>query len=132
MDVKIVKTGEVGMVVGIDAEDSVLVEFPDGTREWYCESDFNGMEHKNEDKDMSDISVTCEEFRRIKAECDTLKEQCYSKAEELGLIWTFEECKKRGCEHTYKCRHKCNTIGCIHSPLWYDGINFKDKFRKKE
>ena len=42
MDVKIIKTGKVGMVIDINYfDDSVLVEFPDGTREWYSESDIS-------------------------------------------------------------------------------------------
>lgn len=37
-DVKVIKTGKIGMVIDV-TEDSVLVEFDDGTREWHEESD---------------------------------------------------------------------------------------------
>ena len=40
MDVEIIRTGKIGMVIDINYfENNVLVEFPDGIREWYCESD---------------------------------------------------------------------------------------------
>ena len=37
-NVKVIKTGKIGIVIDVTA-DSVLVEFSDETREWYCESD---------------------------------------------------------------------------------------------
>ena len=38
LDVKIIKTGKIGMVIAV-GEDGVLVEFDDGSQEWYYESD---------------------------------------------------------------------------------------------
>ena len=40
LDVKVIKTGAIGMVIDVDdAEGKVLVEFNDGTRSWEYESD---------------------------------------------------------------------------------------------
>ena len=40
LDVKVIRTGQVGMVIDVDDSDrKVLVEFPDGNQSWEYESD---------------------------------------------------------------------------------------------
>ena len=38
MDVKVIKSGKIGTVIDV-SDDSVLVEFPNGSKEWYFVSD---------------------------------------------------------------------------------------------
>ena len=48
-DVRIVKTGKIGMVIDTDnIKDKVLVEFANGDREWHYESDVLVVGEQNE------------------------------------------------------------------------------------
>ena len=38
LDVKVIKSGKVGMVIDV-SDDSVLIEFSDGSKEWHFESE---------------------------------------------------------------------------------------------
>lgn len=38
LDVKVIKSGKTGMVIDV-SDDSVLIEFSDGSKEWYSESE---------------------------------------------------------------------------------------------